>query len=98
MSSARKGENLQDEILDYIKNIQNFGEEVVLMYNSNVKLTGISVVLCIFMCLFFPCCAIQTAWGVGVRRAGYSCGHCVPMLYPTFIHSPQVAFPFPGSL
>lgn len=36
--SAGIGENLQDEILDYIEHIQNSGQEVVLICNINVKL------------------------------------------------------------
>ena len=38
MSSAEIGENLQDEILDYIRNIQNLGQEVVLMCDINLQL------------------------------------------------------------
>lgn len=69
MSSAGIGENLQDEVLDDIKYIQNLGQEAVLMCNINIKLLLVFLLSCASSCFFSILCAILATWGVGAGRA-----------------------------
>lgn len=47
---------LQAEILDFPKNIQNLGQEVILMYKIHPKLLFVFLCLCFFVHYYFLFC------------------------------------------